>query len=94
MSLYNPSLYPRSDTVRFNIDFGFSEQVKYKGFLNGKPVKTYTQATYTITDLNFEKEPARGVIIFDLKDIPPLSTNFLNLEIDVECEEDHCIPAQ
>lgn len=58
MSLYNPSLYPRSETVRFNIDLGFSEKVRYKGYLNGMPIKTYTQATYTITELRVVKEPA------------------------------------
>ena len=66
LSIYNPSLYPRSDTVRFNVDVGFSETVKYKGYFNGQPVKTYTQSTFTISGLQVIKEPSQGVIIFDV----------------------------
>ena len=30
--VFNPSLYSRSEIINFNIDFGFSNDTKYKAF--------------------------------------------------------------
>jgi len=90
--VFNPSLYPRSELIRFNIDYGFSSKVKYKAYLNDKPIRTYTQNTFSVVDYEVQMENHQGVILFDVPKLEPMSANIITLEIDEECGEDMCAP--
>ena len=91
--VFNPSLYPRSELIRFNIDYGFSSKVKYRAYLNDKPIRTYTQNTFSVVDYEVQMEDHQGVILFDVPKLEPMSANIITLQIDEECGEDMCAPA-
>jgi hypothetical protein len=77
-------MYKRSATIRHNVERRIGKHEKFEATVNGKPVKTFLQPTFTVRDYEvYETEDSSGLYIH-MPELEPLSINFVVIK-NVTC---------